>query len=133
MSLDYKLDKIRDYETVCWEAKGQMNPTTRALIFYTRAVGLGEIADKNVGEWCFRLKLLARLDDRARPLSPLNHCLDVPTVADLRRHIGLTTNATNETRAAWLRRTLSFTVRVMIVAAELECMRELEGDGEVKE
>jgi hypothetical protein len=104
MSLDYMLDKIEDYENVCWlpaptkenpEAV-EMNPVTHALIFATIAVGIGKITKENVAEFAARFRMLEKIDGAWLAGSI--------TDVEFRAHIGLATNVSNETRAQWAAR-----------------------------
>jgi hypothetical protein len=111
MALNYWFDNINDYENVVWIKTGKknddgsdeitMNPVTHALIFATLSVGIGDITDKNIDEFVARFRIIEKLqgpfiieDGKGRPME--DH--------ELAAHIGLRTNVSNETRAAWVRR-----------------------------
>lgn len=110
MSLNFKLDKIKDYKTLCWvrlDADGEkLNPVTDGLIWSTMSIGLGEITEKNINEWLVRLQFSDKLfgtllikagENGERVERPI-------TREELVAHIGLRTNVTNETRAKWMKR-----------------------------
>jgi hypothetical protein len=111
MALNYWFDNIHDYENVVWIKTGEknedgsdemtMNPVTHALIFATMSVGIGDIREKNMDEFVARFRIIEKLqgpfiieDGKGRRLE--DH--------ELAAHIGLRTNVSNETRAAWVRR-----------------------------
>jgi hypothetical protein len=104
MSLDWSIENIPDYKEVCW-IDGKMNPVTSALVFATMGVGLGSITERNAEEFGWRLALWQRLFN---PL--LVEVVDDEFVAkdltidDVRAHVGLHTNVSDETRPRWLKR-----------------------------
>ncbi len=73
------------------------------------SVGLGAITAANAGEFYARLNLLEKLDgnrliraevDGERPSEAASRI----TPDEVRQHIGLSCNVSDETRAAWLKR-----------------------------
>ena len=122
MSLNWTLDKIADWETVCYMeapcdipsqfvAKGDrmLNPVTNALIWATMAVDLPGITRENAAEFFARLRFTERLDgpmliraevDGKRPEGYAAFLTPEEVVA----HIGLTANVTAKSRAQWLKR-----------------------------
>lgn len=104
MALHWNVENVHDYENVCWIGEGderEINPITHALIFLTMSVGLGEITDKNADEFYARVHVMEQIHGHFTHIggegvyiSPL----------DVQRHIGLTCNVANETRAQWARR-----------------------------
>ncbi len=100
MSLDFKLDKIKNYKTVT-RYGNELSTVTNGLIWSTLSVGLGEITEKNVDEWMVRLALVDKLlgtmlkkNGESRPF----------TRDEVVTHIGLTTNVSNEKRPGWAKR-----------------------------
>jgi len=88
MSLNFELEKIKNYKTLCWTGK-EMNPVTPALIWSTTSIGIGEITDKNHEEFFERLDMhqkvygsILRTDSGPFPI----------TIDMVRDHIGLKTN-----------------------------------------
>lgn len=80
------------------------------LVWATMSLGLSSITAKNVEEWLWRAKFAARLgfdcttltySDREEPL----------TAAILRRWVGLYTNASNETRPAFVKKCIGEVTR----------------------
>lgn len=111
MALSYWFTDINDYENLVWIKTGEknedgtdevnMNPVTKALIFSTLSVGLGEITNKNVDEFVGRFRILEKIhgpfiveDGKGRALE--DH--------EIGAHIGLRTNVSNESRAIWAKR-----------------------------
>ncbi len=116
MSLNFKLDKIKDYKTVCWDgdvmADGKMKLVTESLIWTTMQVGLGSITEENIPEWLVRLDLVDRLFGTMMVRYDGDKRVNVPfTKEDLVAHIGLTTNVSKETRTKFLKRTMDHFVR----------------------
>lgn len=100
MSLNFKLDKIKNYETVTRKGD-ELNPVTNALIWSTMSVGLGSITEKNLQEWLVRLAFSDKLfgtmlkkDGEDRPF----------TRDELVAHIGLSCNVCDESRVKWTKR-----------------------------
>jgi hypothetical protein len=83
-----------------------MNPITDVLIWITIAVDLGNITEKNVNEFYWRLrfremflnyKTLNVTNKKGKVIRNFN-----PSLSDIRQHIGLQTNVSNKTRAQFL-------------------------------
>lgn len=117
MSLDWDISKVANRETVCWETvKGEkrLKVTTEALIWGTMAVGIGEVSEKTIPEWLFRLEVLGRIGGELmyKPGEDGRPVRCNPTAADLRAHIGLRTNVfPMERRAGWLKRRMDHIAR----------------------
>ena len=91
MSLDYDISKCT-YDTE--------SPLQRAncerLIWETMAVDLGEISEKNLDEWVFRMAVMQTLRNR------INDSFGPVTKDFLRPYIGLFTNVADTTRAKFM-------------------------------
>jgi hypothetical protein len=107
MSLNWNLEQIRNYETVCWirnEETGErerMNPVTEALIFNSMAIGIGRITADNAAEVYARTSILegingALLHKRGEPV--------MITFDDISAHVGLWCNVSFESRKEWAMR-----------------------------
>lgn len=105
MSLNWKLSKIADYKSVCWNADGTMSPVTHVVIMGMMAACLPAITERNWREVARRFAALQslngafltewRTDETGRETR-----VDRPVTADdIQRHIGLETNATTESAA----------------------------------
>lgn len=106
MSLNYQLEKIESYKTLCWlpdkEAGGEkMNPITEGLIFSMMSIDIGEITENNLPEVMFRLRLYSRI--MGKPITQIKDSFDY-AVEEVRAHIGLYTNVGNKSRAYFIRK-----------------------------
>lgn len=92
MSLDFDLTEIPDYENVCYYPDGQMNVVTNAIIFAMMGTHTGgEITAKNAEEVFVRISILERIHG---PYLTMKGGEPRPiTLADVRAHVGLKTNA----------------------------------------
>lgn len=112
MSLNWNLSEIDNHDEICYVGEGderRLAGLTNALIQMTMLVGLGDITEANAREFYTRLKLLERLD------GPFLHDTKdgkrTPyyiTARDVLAHVGLATNVSDETRAAWLKRQMKY-------------------------
>lgn len=110
MSLNWNLSKIKNSDELCWPAdrkgsENEMNPITNALIWATMSVGIGQITEKNYIEFFGRCELISRLS--GAPLREFKdgkrHDVDF-TLADIKAHIGLSTNVSREASGPWGKR-----------------------------
>lgn len=123
MALHWNVAKVAD--GVCWEPKfdDNGNPVigddgkqvhimrweTDALIWQTMAIGLNTITEGNVAEWVYRLSLLATIDGGNGSRFVDDKLVRVYlTESDVRNHIGLWTNATEQTRKEFEKRFLEW-------------------------
>jgi hypothetical protein len=131
MALHWSVANIKNSDDVCWltatknsvmdgRVRGEeyLHPITNTLIWATMAIGLSEITAENLDEWEARYALAYQ----TRWLSPLSvwngqpvgpngenaHCFTERyiTRGDLERHIGLSTNANDESNSAWRKRVI---------------------------
>lgn len=88
------------------EGEQRWHAVTDFLICTSMAVDLGEISEKNVDEWCFRLGLL-RLTTAGDFKGDVRGGLGDFKLNrnDIVNHVGMRTNVTTKTRANWLART----------------------------
>lgn len=106
MSLNWNVERIDNYEGVCWigaegDPERHMNPVTKALIFMTMSVGLGVITKDNAEEFYARTHVMEQVHGQSTHIGGEGIYI---SPADVQRHIGLTCNVGNETRAQWARR-----------------------------
>lgn len=123
MSLDFNLQGVKDYNTVCWDtlpernADGEyrkaMKPKTQALIFATMAVGMGRVDAKTYREFYARLSLWAKFCPGGTA-----GIYESITLDDVRKHIGLSTNVASEPQAKWLKRTAECYMREVLRIAD---------------
>jgi hypothetical protein len=114
MSLNWNIERIANHKEVCWIAdpkpdnpdNARLNPVTETLIFATITVGLGSITEKNVSEFAARFRIAERLDGPFlyKAGEDGNRVDWLLSDEDFIAHIGLYTNVSNETRAAWAAR-----------------------------
>jgi len=112
MSLNAYYDKIENYKEVCYRTNAETGeqeyePVLQTLVFYSMVVDLGEITEKNIEEWSFRLWLYQRLNGplmRAKVTdddgneSMIEYDL---TEEMIRPYIGLRVNVLSTSRAKW--------------------------------
>ena len=133
MSLNWNVAKVANSETVCFHiaehddeagrfAKGdkRLNLTTEALIFATMGVGLGSITQANHLEFFGRLHLFEKINGGMRTVqtAPGVWGRQTFTLAEVRDHIGLTTNAGTESRTAWQKRLVENHIRSALYDAQ---------------
>ena len=112
MSLNWDLSRIEDYEDYCWQvdpdrADGQklLNIVTHAMIYATMATGIGELTERAAPEFYTRLRAWELINgpmiietDGPRPI----------TWAEVKRHVGLSTNVfPRETDAQFARKLMT--------------------------
>lgn len=98
MSLNYELGGIDNWEELRDTAK------TRDMVFSTISAGMGDITEKNYIEFYLRV---AAVD----AMSPWPSNPDPITLQDVKRHIGLRTNVTTESRSKWIKRIMDNDIR----------------------
>lgn len=94
MSLSFDLKKVEN-STELW-GEHDVNPVTKAIIFYCPLIQMGEITEKNWQEFYRRVSAWETVFD------PLLYNGDGKvriTAADVKRHIGLTTNVITKSNA----------------------------------
>ena len=96
MSLNYRFDKCKALMVMTDEQREVIWPTTQSIIFQTISNGMGEITEENAEEFFIRQDIWCRL----------NAFTPIPPEAIV-QHIGLTTNVSPMTRAAWTRKTMA--------------------------
>lgn len=99
MSLDWDVSKIDNYQEVTTkivDGKKKWADETNTLVWGTICgVGLHSITEKNVEEWIFRVRFLKELGYHWMEQFDEDHNVIGywPDDEDIRRHIGLSTNA----------------------------------------
>jgi len=104
MSLNWDLGKIKDHKEYCWiedteEGGVRLRGITETLIWMTMMVGINEISEKTATEFFARASLEEALWGAMR--SKGDESVYV-SIEDVRRHIGLKTNASPYTKTQWL-------------------------------
>lgn len=111
MPLTWEIDKIENYEELCWlpdskegeEPKFRVSPITEVLIWRTMVVDMGKITPENVNEFAWRLMLYEKVFGGAIFDNGEERAL---TYEEVRAHIGLVTNVSTTSRTAWRKRFL---------------------------
>ena len=99
MSLDFRLDEIVGYRTLCWRDDKTMNPVTENLIWATMNVGIGHIRADNVNEFFTRLQITEFVYGKSVYNPDTNESL--LTLEAVTAHVGLSTNATRLNKRAF--------------------------------
>jgi hypothetical protein len=114
MSLNWNIGSISNFKSICLKTDEngveRLLGRTEGLIWATMMVGLNGITAKNADKFYARLSLFERINGALR--KQWKDGDDTPTdifytAEEVRLHIGLGTNATNESDAAWLKRITS--------------------------
>jgi uncharacterized protein YpbB len=120
MALNWNVERVHDYENLCWipelnddgtqqKVKGEpvsrVNPLTENIIFNTMHVGISRITEDNAETFHERLQELQKVG-----LASELHSYDeaaqgwlrrIPTLAEIKAHIGLSTNAARITKRSF--------------------------------
>lgn len=102
MALHWDVSKVLDRLEKYPPTEDSMNGVTYALIMLTMPMGMGQITEQNAAEFYARVHFYEKL---AGPMLRDGQGNDVYiTAANVRDHVGLSTNVGLESRAAWLKR-----------------------------
>jgi hypothetical protein len=119
MAFQYDLSAIKNHETLCF-AEGEstgFNPVTNYILWGTLLIGIDRITDANAAEAYARFKV-------AHKMWAIEGSKFTLTMQDVRDHIGMKTNAQNETRSEWLKR-IKDSIKRDLDLCESEARREL--------
>jgi len=116
MSLDWNLTKINNNLEVCWEKNedgtDRLNPVTESLIWLTMGIGMGSITEDNQSDFYCRVAMYEKLFGTMLSYWKDSKTVSVPiTPEDINNHIGLTTNVSKDTDAAFRKRIVENFVR----------------------
>ena len=116
MSLDWNLTKINNNTEVCWEKNedgtDKLNPVTESLIWLTMGIGMGSITEDNESDFYCRIAVYEKLFGTMLSYWKDSKKVSVPiTPEDIHNHIGLTTNVSKDTDAAFRKRIVENFVR----------------------
>ncbi len=95
MALHWNLEKVPD--EFCWNEDESMNPTTHTLIWGMMAIDMNGITEENAVEVHRRFRILAQIYDE--PAYKF-------TLEDLKNRVGLSTNVSTTTKAAFKKRVM---------------------------
>ncbi len=106
--MPYTTDRtaIVDHETVCADPTdpSRLNPVTYVIEMAMLRVGMREITEANVADVWARMYAVQRMEGAFLSETKDGVRVDRPlTFADVRRHIGLTTNGNTVTEASFAR------------------------------
>jgi hypothetical protein len=103
MSLNWDMQKVADLESLHDEATNPWGwPISKAIIFGTMSIGVGEISEKTLPEVVARFEFYQDvvgallLNEHGQPRRV--------TAADLKRRVGLRTNVSKEPEGKWVKR-----------------------------
>lgn len=99
MALNYELGKIANFKQICFQ-DNKMNPLTHALIFATMALGINEITKQNWKTFYSRLHLWEKVNGTYLTKNSLPIYI---TAEEVKKHIGLSTNASSVTTLRFLK------------------------------
>jgi hypothetical protein len=101
MALHWSIARVKDWQQLAED--DEQRKITEAVVWAALVYDLSGVTEKNVDEWLFRQEFARHIDDFypiTRPRSQ-DHKRDVFTRTELERRIGLSTNVTNTSRAAF--------------------------------
>jgi hypothetical protein len=122
MALHWDVSKVKNYETLCFRtlSEGEADPNqgtkagdrvetslTRTLVFGCMNVGLGTITERNWRTWYARFHLFEKLNGAflSRRIEGTDKWESrYVTPEEVHAHIGLSTNVSKESDAAWRKR-----------------------------
>jgi hypothetical protein len=137
MALTFDVKKVKNHKdvTTAWRIGNEVylteaeipegaeaieiwHPMTEAIVFRTMAVGFGSVSEKNICEFYTRSMLFDRITD-THPLWVRGEKTHL-TMEMLQTHIGLTTNVSDETRTAWMKRIVGYEYDNLMLHAKHE-------------
>jgi hypothetical protein len=100
LALHWSIARVKDWKDIAED--DEQRKITEAIVWAALVYDLSGIAEKNIGEWLFRQEFAHRVDG----YHPLYRGVEpsVFTRAELERRIGLSTNVTTTSRAAFHRK-----------------------------
>jgi hypothetical protein len=101
MALHWSIEHAKDWQQLAED--DEQRKITEAVVWAALVYDLSGVTEKNIDEWLFRQEFARHIDDFypiTRPRSQ-EHGRDLFTRAELERGIGLSTNVTNTSRAAF--------------------------------
>jgi hypothetical protein len=123
MALHWNIEKCKDVEEIKKEEEWGI---TNSLIWATISVAMGSITESNWKEFLFRVKVLEKLSGPFMIKHGEGNVVPVYFTPEMvKKRIGLYTNVSTDTRAAWIRGT----VKNCFQSIEREINRE-EKDGQ---
>ena len=106
MPLNWNIEKVKDYKTLCWDESKSMKLKTDSLIWLMIAIDMTRITSKNWKEVYRRVWLVEAFRGEGEDWIP-----DPFTPADIKAHIGLGTNVSTMTSFQWNKKFLNTMVQ----------------------
>lgn len=104
MGLNWDITNCKNMDSLTVEENGEW-AITNSLIWLTLAVDMGQITDKNIGEFYARTKVWEALTGAMITRGTDKELEDYfLTFADIHKRIGLSTNVSNVTITNWFKR-----------------------------
>lgn len=106
MSLDFHTRNVKDKEA-CWVKKGgetKATPELEVMVWTSLQIGLGDITEKNLPEWKFRIAVMHQIGMGIAMHPDGPDAAFEATLGHLRTFMGLHTNVSDETRAWFYRK-----------------------------
>ena len=101
MALHWSIERVRDWKEIAED--DEQRKITEAVVWAALVYDLSSIREKTIDEWLFRQEFARRVDDFYPIIRPRSHDhkRDLFTRAEIERRIGLGTNVTTTSRAAF--------------------------------
>jgi hypothetical protein len=100
MAVHWSIQRVKDWKEITTDA--DQRGITDAIAWAPLVYDLGSVTEKNVDEWLFRQEFGHRVDGFYPLYRGAERCL--LTRSEIERRIGLTTNVTTTSRAAFQRK-----------------------------
>ncbi len=105
MSLDFNTTNVKDKEA-CWK-DDKATPMLEALVWSSLQIGMGDLTEKNIDEWRFRLAVIHRIQSDIF-IHPKGEEKSFRMVLDaLPTFVGLHTNVGEETRSWFFKKVVN--------------------------
>lgn len=120
MPLNWNIEKVKDYKTLCWDESKSMKLKTDSLIWLMIAIDMTRITSKNWKEVYRRVWLVEAIrgvscykapEGKTHPDEGEDWIPDPFTPADIKAHIGLGTNVSTMTPFQWNKKFLNTMVQ----------------------
>jgi len=100
MSLDWNAKKVKEWDNIS-ETKREL------VIYFTMFLGMNEITEKTLWEWCFRAKVYNGVFSEWAD----KECTFLADENEMSKFIGLRTNASREPASKWFNRHYKISAR----------------------
>ena len=100
----FNLANVEDFETLCYNEKGDVSLTTSALIWMLVETGIPEITKKNFEQVMARIFLYQCAHRSSTLYNSAMKCWEWITWKHIKEHIGLWTDAPKQTRVQYTKK-----------------------------